>query len=276
MSQKAIKERIKPFHFSTNHSDEWNGCTIDQSGMNQNVLKGLLLQISQMKILKKDNKSLSGYCHEKSSDRLYFVKNYHYGPLSAHMRRIIGFHVKHLFLTHIKLLDRKQPVTFPYAYVYNKDMTQSFFITEFFEGSKDLGFLFRFKKIDNQDPLLLKLPSMIASWHKSGASHGDLKWSNILVTKDSQLKLIDLVQSKVYEKPVPQKIMKDLIRFYRFSIEISEKKWCEDYFIKEYKSCMDSQVIDQLDFDYVKHEAERIWKKKGQKRFEDMPYNLSL
>ncbi len=61
----------------------------------------------------------------------------------------------------------------------------------------------------------------IAALHDSGATHGDLKWTNILVDeKENQLWLIDLDASKIYRVHLgPKRIARDLARFVLSGLE---------------------------------------------------------
>jgi RIO kinase 1 len=61
----------------------------------------------------------------------------------------------------------------------------------------------------------------VAALHDSGATHGDLKWTNILVdAKENQLWLIDLDASSIYKGHLgPKKIARDLARFVLSGLE---------------------------------------------------------
>jgi RIO kinase 1 len=61
----------------------------------------------------------------------------------------------------------------------------------------------------------------VAALHASGATHGDLKWTNILVdAKENQLWLIDLDASKIYRGYLgPKGIARDLARFVLSGLE---------------------------------------------------------
>jgi RIO kinase 1 len=61
----------------------------------------------------------------------------------------------------------------------------------------------------------------VAALHDSGATHGDLKWTNILVNeKENQLWLIDFDASKIYRGHLgPNGIARDLARFVLSGLE---------------------------------------------------------
>jgi hypothetical protein len=61
----------------------------------------------------------------------------------------------------------------------------------------------------------------VAALHDSGATHGDLKWTNILVDeKENQLWLIDLDASSIYGGRLgPKRIARDLARFVLSGLE---------------------------------------------------------
>jgi serine/threonine-protein kinase RIO1 len=61
----------------------------------------------------------------------------------------------------------------------------------------------------------------VAAFHNSGATHGDLKWTNILVDeKENQLWLIDLDASRIHRGHLgPKGIARDLARFVLSGLE---------------------------------------------------------
>jgi RIO kinase 1 len=61
----------------------------------------------------------------------------------------------------------------------------------------------------------------VAALHESGATHGDLKWTNILVDENENLLwLIDLDASKIHKgHPGPKSIARDLARFVLSGLE---------------------------------------------------------
>jgi len=63
--------------------------------------------------------------------------------------------------------------------------------------------------------------SYVAALHDSGATHGDLKWTNILVNeKENQLWLIDLDASRIHRGHLgPKSISRDLARFVLSGLE---------------------------------------------------------
>ena len=109
---------------------------------------------------------------------------------------------------------------------------------------------------------------MFAEWHLSGAVHGDLKWSNILVQKSGKelnFFLVDLDQTKLYQLPNVKGIRKDLARFYRYGLELNAEAWVLKEFLPAYSWSIPARLKDEIDFAFIEAKAKADWEKKGRR-----------
>ena len=76
----------------------------------------------------------------------------------------------------------------------------------------------------------------VGALHNGGVTHGDLKWSNILVhEKTNRLWLVDLDSAKLYGRcPSPKAVARDLARFVLSGLEAGIDQVILDSFVGEY------------------------------------------
>lgn len=82
-------------------------------------------------------------------------------------------------------------------------ITSNFIIMKYIKAVNLLQFIRENKDKDLYDPdyIIKKLRFLINRWHKLGFAHGDLILSNILITDDYKIYLIDpKIESKSYQK----------------------------------------------------------------------------
>jgi RIO kinase 1 len=84
--------------------------------------------------------------------------------------------------------------------------------------------------------LLEVLARQIAKVHNSNATHGDLKWSNVLVhEKKNKLWFVDLDAAEIHGgPPTPRKIARDLARFMLSGLEAGVEKATLEKFLDTY------------------------------------------
>jgi RIO kinase 1 len=72
--------------------------------------------------------------------------------------------------------------------------------------------------------------------HDSNATHGDLKWSNVLVhEKKNKLWFVDLDASKLYgQPPGPKEVARDLARFMLSGLEAGVEEVMLEKFLDTY------------------------------------------
>ncbi len=123
--------------------------------------------------------------------------------------------------------------------------------------------------MNREEKLNKQIAASIANFHNSGAVHGDLKWPNILVKINNTCKIffIDLDQSSFSPEFNIKGIHKDLIRFYRFGLQLGAEKWVKENFLPEYLSIIDNMIKKEINIDSIINKAETEWIKKGRQRF---------
>ena len=84
--------------------------------------------------------------------------------------------------------------------------------------------------------LIEVLAANVAAMHNSGVTHGDLKWTNILINeKENQLWLTDLDASKIYRGRLgPKRIARDLARFVLSGLEAGVEGAIMEKFLDQY------------------------------------------
>lgn len=126
---------------------------------------------------------------------------------------------KKRLITINKLRSKGLPVPDFYAWLWQKNQAQHCYsISEgFFEG-KNLALIAReqkklFRQLVEQG-FIFRLVEVLADLHKYGYSHGDIKWSNIVLLHDQCFRFVDLDHVK---KPIfgqrQRSYFKDLARF---------------------------------------------------------------
>jgi RIO kinase 1 len=112
------------------------------------------------------------------------------------------------------LLKQKGPIC-PGGYYFSKALRRCPSLHELTEDLDQLN-----ERLDSGG-LSLVAAHCVAALHDSGATHGDLKWTNILVNeKENQLWLIDLDASRIHGGQLgPKGIARDLARFVLSGLE---------------------------------------------------------
>lgn len=186
------------------------------------------------------------------------------------LHRIVNGRAKRLWKRNLMLYNKGLPVPEPLSYEEaSLRQRNSFFFSSVIENAENLWNLFRKGLFSEDSGLLERLARTIAEWHLNGAVHGDLKWPNILVHRDSggwRFFLIDLDQARLYSTPSVSGIINDLRRFYRFGLEAEAEGWVESEFFPAYRALIPDEMKKKISFDAIKQKATEEWIKKGRKR----------
>ena len=95
---------------------------------------------------------------------------------------------------------------------------RSYFLSEYVPNARPLSELWPSLARTNRQKLLANLAAFLGRLHRSGCIHGDTNWRNILICDGVTAKnilLVDLDCSKVFLRPRPKKIRKDIQHFLR-------------------------------------------------------------
>ena len=158
-----------------------------------------------------------------------YIKEFHYKGVVHSLKHLFGKHRAqvmwkvswHLLKHSIPvpepegyLLRKKGPMC-PGGYYFSKALRRCPSLHELTEDLDQLN-----ERLDSGG-LSRVAAHYVAALHDSGATHGDLKWTNILVDeKENQLWLIDLDASSIYGGHLgPKKIARDLARFVLSGLE---------------------------------------------------------
>lgn len=185
-------------------------------------------------------------------------------------KRIFGSRARRLWTISKRLYEAGLPVPLPLAFCEPScSMRHSFYLSAAVESAEDLGSLFLQGRFDASRERAEQLGRVLAAWHSAGAVHGDLKWSNILLQKDGERRsffFVDLDQAQLYSRPNLKGIVKDLVRFYRYGLELGAEAWVEAEFFPAYLAELPDAVRPKVDLPSIKSTAIKIWRRKGSRR----------
>ncbi|MFZ5998719.1 MAG: lipopolysaccharide kinase InaA family protein [Nitrospirota bacterium] len=192
------------------------------------------------------------------------------GTIDFLLKRIFGSRAKHLWRISKEMCKRELPVPMPIAYFEpSLEQKDSFFLSSVVEHAVSLGELYKNGQFHDPESIAQRLGETMAKWHMAGAVHGDMKWPNIMRQVESgsiNFYFVDLDQAKLYNKPNVQGIIKDLIRFYRYGLELGTEKWVDTLFLPAYFAALSSELKDQIAAVDIKNKALKAWCKKGRRR----------
>ncbi|HJX01832.1 MAG TPA: lipopolysaccharide kinase InaA family protein [Candidatus Humimicrobiaceae bacterium] len=225
--------------------------------------------------LKKNDSSttvgiMSGSIFGLSHDLL--VKRFNYkGFFDFLFKTIFGSKARFLWDINLRLYRKGLPVPMPIAYAdLSFKQKNSFYFSSVIDNSDNLGNIYKKGLFSESGELAKVLGETIAKWHLSGVVHGDLKWSNILLRKSAdgyRFFLIDLDRSRIYPRPFIKGIIKDLVRFYRYGIELRADEWVDSEFLPAYMAIIPDEIKAKFDLTFIKERAWKDWYKKGQRMF---------
>jgi RIO kinase 1 len=158
-----------------------------------------------------------------------YIKEFRYKGVVHSLKHLFGEHrAQVIWKASWHLLNNSVPVPEPEGYLLKQKgpicLTGYFFskplrrCLSLHELTKDLAQLN--ERLDSGG-LIQAVAHYVAALHNSGAIHGDLKWTNILVDeKGNQLWLIDLDASSIYRGQLGhKKVARDLARFVLSGLE---------------------------------------------------------
>jgi len=200
-----------------------------------------------------------------------WVKRFNYkGHWNFLVKKSFGNKAKRLYHTNLRLYEKGLPVPKPITY-FEPSLKQkySFFLSDFIDNADNLASVYINRGFTETKGITLLLSNTLAEWHLSGAVHGDLKWSNILLQNSDdryEFFLIDLDQSKLYSAPSIRGIVKDLKRFYRYSLELNAEEWVKSSFFPAYSSLLPDNIRSRIDLTSIVNRARKEWIRKGERR----------
>jgi tRNA A-37 threonylcarbamoyl transferase component Bud32 len=193
------------------------------------------------------------------------VKRFNYkGFMHSLARRVAGSRARRLFKINLQFFKMALNVPEPVGFLEARGMKHAFYISRYIVGSVNLGTMY--KEGLFYEGLAKLLGETMARWHREGAIHGDLKWSNILVKYNGigkKIFFIDLDPSRLFRKPSVKCIIKDLGCFYHDGCELGMEGWIDSVFLPVYMSFLPDEIRGKINPTEIKSIAEREFKKKA-------------
>lgn len=183
-------------------------------------------------------------------------------------RRLLKSRARRLWDITQRLSDKGLPVPRPLGFLEPSLLRRnSFFISSFIENSSNLADVYKQGLFKDPRSIAAVLGKTLSAWHMAGAVHGDLKWSNILMqnTIDGiSFFLVDLDNARLYPKPRIRGITRDLVRFYRYGLELGAEEWVRSEFLPSYLGMLDRDVGNRIDVMRIRVKARKDWERKRQ------------
>ncbi len=179
-------------------------------------------------------------CKRFGMDFNVVLKRFNYrGCIDAFIKKIFGSRARRLYLKTIELSKRGVSVPEPLAFIEGRDGKSSLFISRHMEGYDNMAILFKDPALAKEDSELImrSVAKVIAKLHLADVFHGDMKWSNILVDRREEvLKVIfvDNDQACIKKNISGSDITEDIVRFYRYGLELKRESLVVDEFFKVY------------------------------------------
>lgn len=162
------------------------------------------------------------------------------GLLKTFGRRFLGSKAKSLFEKSSKLFDLGLNVAEPVCFIDLFGPIESCFISIDLGGCKNFATISEELVDNNPSSLAQSIAGEMLRWHSKFITHGDMKWSNIMVivgdSADDNMKsyFIDLDQAEFGKSVNVSGVMDDLTRFYRYGIERGREGWVHNVFLPIY------------------------------------------
>ena len=173
-----------------------------------------------------------------------YVKEFRYKGTVHSLKQLFGKHrTQVMWKVSWHLVKNSIPVPEPEGYLLQKSgpfCREGYFFSEALSGCNSLGTLAwtsrELSKRLASGGLLEALARGIAAFHDCGVTHGDLKWSNILVDeKDNRLWFVDLDSAKLHNHFLgPTGVARDLARFVLYGFQTETQSAIIHRFLDEY------------------------------------------
>lgn len=182
------------------------------------------------------------------------------------IRNIAGNRALHSYRMALKLLERRLSTPELIGFIESDRLRQSYCLSLFIMQAENLGVLSKKGLFHLSGDSAQELGRTLAEWHLSGAVHGDLKWSNILLQDYGgtlRFYFVDLDQTRLYDKPSLDGLMRDLTRFYSYGLEVNAEQWVSSEFLPRYQKMLPEEIRKGINFSAIKERALTDRKRKG-------------
>lgn len=181
------------------------------------------------------------------------------GGLHSLVKRLSGSRAGRLYDVTCKLFAKGLNMPEPLGFLDARDHKSSFYISKYIDAP-NLAVMYKNGAFKDMPGLAKELSRALSDWHISGAVHGDLKWSNILVTKAGNglgCFFVDLDQARLFSRPDAKGASKDLVRFYRTALQVGAEKWLDEEFLPAYMEALPATFRSRIDVEAVRRIARR-------------------
>jgi len=183
-----------------------------------------------------------------------YVKEFRYKGAVHSLKSLFGKHrAQIMWQVSLHLLEHGIPVPQPEGYVIERRGPLCFkgwFISKVLEGCSSLDYLTcDLEKLSNRlecGGVIEALAAHVAALHDSGVTHGDLKWSNILIHEaKNELWFVDLDAAKLHSRnPAGKAVSRDLARFVLSGLEAGVDGKILARFLDHYAQRRNLKLID--------------------------------
>ncbi|MFZ3071949.1 MAG: hypothetical protein WA162_01755 [Thermodesulfobacteriota bacterium] len=194
------------------------------------------------------------------------------GGLHSLIKRLSGSRAARLYGVTCKLFAKGLNVPEPLGFLDARDGKSSFYISKYIDALS-LAVMYKDGAFKDMSGIARELSRALSYWHLSGAVHGDLKWSNILVTKVTPFYkgglggikagkgfgcfFVDLDQTRLFARPSAKGAGKDLGRFFRTALQVGAEKWFDDEFLPAYLEALPAAFRSGIDVEVIRRNARR-------------------
>lgn len=222
-------------------------------------------------LIKKDKKTALSVLKSSGLDLPFdiAIKCFNYRSIVHYLiRKLAGSRARHFYRINLKLLERGLSIPELIGFFESDKVRKSYCMYRFIGQAENLGMLCKKGLFNEPEKIARELSRTIADWHLSGAVHGDLKWSNILLQNHDgtfRFYLIDLDQTRLYQKPSLAGLTRDLTRFYSYGLEVNAEQWVNTEFLRHYEVLLPEEIRTEVNFGAIKERAHADWKRKGRR-----------
>lgn len=146
------------------------------------------------------------------------------------------------------LVDEGLPVARPLIFLQERTMRllgRSYILMDYVRDAGTLAETWPGATVVRKQAMLKTLADLLGRLHAKGHVHGDLKWTNILVSDKSGadcIELVDLDGARTGQDPAGRLVGKDLKRFSQDLVRYEEEIGLQSFFMDEWKLSFDRHL----------------------------------
>ncbi len=180
--------------------------------------------------------------------------------------RLLRNRARRLYNISRRFYEKGLPVPGPITYIGPSfGSKRSFYLSYAVNNSDDLENVYKNEMLGDYGDIAAQLGKTLAGWHLAGAVHGNLRWSNILLKKEGgglRFFLVNLDRARLHGKPDVKGMIKDIVRFYRYAMELGAEEWVDKEFLPNYFASLAGDVRGKINPEVIRKMASRDRKDK--------------